>query len=318
MRIATSTAYSQSVSAMSTQNHKMNKTLLQLSMGKKIIVPSDDPASAARVLGLNQAKSRTDTFQVNIVIAKSSLEVEESTLNGVVNSLQRIRELSVQANNDTYTADQRINISKEIEEHMETILGLSNATNGNGEYLFAGFNNKTSPFADNAGVIEYRGDQGQQELQIGTTRHIPSGDNGFDLFMNIRGSDNGNAGSTAPMSVFAIVKELETVLNTNSGSPTSLPLETFHESMPRIIANIDVALGRIVDFQAMIGARRNAIDSQDNANEDYLLQLETTLSETQDLEYTEAISRLEQEQLGLQASQQAFTKIQGLSLFNYL
>ena len=318
MRVATSTAYSQAVTSINTQSFNLNKTLLQVSLGKKIVVPSDDPAGAARVLGLNQAKSRTEKFQDNISTTLSSLEVEETAINGVVDRLQRIRELSIQANNDTYDASQRADIGKEIEQQLGAILGLANTTNGNGEYLFSGFNNRTTPFTNSGGSIVYNGDQGQQLLQIGATRQIASGDNGFDVFMNLRGTDNGNSGSTAPMSVFDVVGELETVLNTNAGSPTALPAETFHESMSRIIANLDVAIGHIVDAQATVGARLNAVDSQKNVNEDYLVQLASTLSETQDLDYTEAISRLEQEQLGLQASQQAFTKIQGLSLFNYL
>ena len=57
--------------------------------------------------------------------------------------------------------------------------------------MFAGFDNRTIPFVNNGGVIEYRGDQGQQFLQIGATRQIASGDNGFDVFMNLRGTNDG-------------------------------------------------------------------------------------------------------------------------------
>jgi len=318
MRIATSTAYSQGVTSINTQSFNLNKTLLQISSGKRITVPSDDPAAAARVLGLNQAKSRTEKFQDNIITAKGSLEVEETAINGVVTSLQRIRELSIQANNDTYDATQRADIAEEIEQRLGEIIGLTNTTNGNGEFLFGGFNNRSTPFTDNAGTIQYNGDQGQQLLQIGPTRQIASGDNGYELFMHIRNSDNGNIGSTAPMSIFEIVDELDTVLKTNAGSPTSLPVETFHVSMSRIIGNLDDALGQLVDAEATIGARLNAIENQESVNEDYLVQLAATLSDTQDLDYTEAISRLEQQQIGLQASQQSFTEIQGLSLFNYI
>ncbi len=317
MRVATSLAYSQGVSAINSQNFSLNRTLLQLSTGKRIVTPSDDPAGSARVLGLNQAKSRTEKFQDNISTAVSSLEIEETAINGVVNSLQRIRELTIQANNDTYDATQRIDIAKEIEQQYGTIVGLANTTNGNGEFLFGGFANRSLPFSNNAGTIQYNGDQGQQFLQVGPTRQVASGDNGYEVFMNMLGSNNGNA-SNAPMSVFDIAGELATVLNSNAGSPTAVPAETFHESMSRIIGNIDVALGSLVDTEAVIGARINAIDSQKNVNEDYLVQLASTLSDTQDLDYTEAVSRLEQQQIGLQASQQAFTKIQGLSLFNFI
>lgn len=318
MRVATSTAYSQGVTAMNTQNYNLNKTMLQLSTGKKIVVPSDDPAGSARVLGLNQAKSRTEKFQDNISTTKSSLEIEETAIDSVVNVLQRVRELTIQANNDTYDAVQRADIGKEIEQQLGALVGLANTTNGNGEYLFAGFGNRNQPFVYNGGTVEYKGDQGQQLLQIGPTRQIASGDNGFDVFMDIRGSDDGVNTSNSPMSVFAIVGELQTVLNTNAGSPSAVPVEDYHDSMNRIIGNLDVAMGHIVDKQATIGARLNATESQENVNEDYLVQLASTLSDTQDLDYTEAISRLEQQQIGLQASQQTFTKIQGLSLFNFL
>ncbi len=320
MRVATSTAYSQGVSAMNTQNFKLNKTMLQLSTGKRIVTPSDDPAGAARVLGLNQAKSRTEQFQDNIDVLKSSLQVEETALDSIVNTLQRVRELTIQANNDTYDASQRAAISLEIQEHFEAITGFANTTNGNGEFLFGGYNNRDVPFENVAGVVNYRGDQGQQLLQISATRQVASGNNGFDTFMNLRGSDNGsNPADGIPMSIFAIVKELQVTLENNDGVISGVVgAETFHETMSRTIGNIDVALGQIVDIEASIGARLNAIESQENANEDYLVQLATTLSNTQDLDYNEAISRLEQEQIGLQASQQTFTKIQGLSLFNFL
>jgi flagellar hook-associated protein 3 FlgL len=62
----------------------------------------------------------------------------------------------------------------------------------------------------------------------------------------------------------------------------------------------------------------NAIDEQNEVNRDIELVLETHLSEEQDLDYTEAISRFERQMVALQAAQQAYVKVQGLSLFNYL
>ena len=146
MRIATSTAYSQSVASMKAQSYDLNKTRLQLSTGQRIITPADDPAGAARVLGLNQAQSRTEQFQDNISALKSSLQVEETALDGIVNVLQRVRELSIQANNDTYDAEQRKAIALEIEQSFAAITGFANSTNGNGEFLFSGFNRPVNKF----------------------------------------------------------------------------------------------------------------------------------------------------------------------------
>jgi len=325
MRIATSTAFTQGVNAMNDQNYKLNKTMLQLSTGKRVIVPSDDPAASARVLGLNQALERTDQFQDNISALNSDLNIEETSLDSVAHVLQRVRELAIQGNNDTYDANQRTDIGKEIQESLEAITSFANMANGGGDFLFGGFNNRDIPFEVLPdGTVAYRGDQGQQMLQIGSTRQIASGDNGYDMFMNIKDSDNGTDPADAvPMSVFAIVGELEFALRNNDGiqggvSGTLGGIENFHETVSRSIDNIDKALSHIVDAQAAIGARLNASENQENLNEDYMVQLKTTLSTTQDLDYAEAISRLELEQVGLQAAQQSFTRIQGLSLFNYL
>ncbi|MBE9525399.1 MAG: flagellar hook-associated protein FlgL [Proteobacteria bacterium] len=318
MRVATTTAYSQAVNSMNSQNYTLNKTMQQISTGQRILVPSDDPAASARVLGLNQAKERTEQFQDNIAALKSALEVEETSLNSIVNSLQRVRELAIQANNDTYDANQRKDMAVEVQQGLEAIVGFANMTNGGGDFLFGGYDNRNIPFVmDVSGTtVTYTGDQGQQFLQIGSARQIASGDNGFDMFMSIKGSDNGSdPADNIPMSVFAIVSELETAMDTDLGTAGT---EDFHDSVLRSIANLDKAIGQIVDAQAAIGARLNATDAQESVNEDYLIQVASTLSTTQDLDYAEAISRLELEQVGLQAAQQSFTKIQSLSLFNYL
>ena len=82
--------------------------------------------------------------------------------------------------------------------------------------------------------------------------------------------------------------------------------------------HIDQTLDRALDTRAEVGARLNAIESQDNINEEALLRLETTKSGIEDLDYAEAISRFQQQLVALQAAQQSYTQIQGLSLFNYI
>ena len=85
-----------------------------------------------------------------------------------------------------------------------------------------------------------------------------------------------------------------------------------------ILADIDVALDKFFSVRAQIGARVNVLDSQRLINEQYSVQLEGAVSEIRDLDYAEAIGRMNLQLVGLQASQQAFQKIQNLSLFNFL
>ena len=85
-----------------------------------------------------------------------------------------------------------------------------------------------------------------------------------------------------------------------------------------ILDDLDTGLHRILNIRASIGARINAVDFQQNLNEDLDVDLQSLLSDTRDLDYTEAISRFNLQLVGLQAAQQAFVRVQGLSLFNFL
>ncbi len=316
MRISTGSAYDRGTAAILRENVDLNKTLLQIATGKRILSPADDPADSARVLDLNQQKERTTKFQDNINAAEGNLQIEDVTLQSTVDLLQRVRELTIQANNDTYDAKQRESISFEIKQLSDQLLGYANTVNGQGDYLFSGYAIDQIPFTrgTNNEVI-YNADQGQKSVQIGPSRQISTGNNGYDVYMDAFGVVD-EAGDK--ISLFQVVNDLETSLRTNLGLPEGAPTETFHESMIRHIENIDGALENIVEIQASIGARQNVLENQKNVNADYLVQIQTTTSEAEDLDYATAISRLELQQLGLTAAQQSFTRIQGLSLLNFM
>jgi flagellar hook-associated protein 3 FlgL len=116
--------------------------------------------------------------------------------------------------------------------------------------------------------------------------------------------------------VFSMVANLaQTLAEPRSGS-ASRALQT--SSINGALANIDQALDHLIAKQADSGARMQALDRQREVNESVNLQVQQNLSVINDLDYAEAVSRFEQQRLGLQAAQQAFAKVQGLSLFNYL
>ena len=81
---------------------------------------------------------------------------------------------------------------------------------------------------------------------------------------------------------------------------------------------LDNALEKINNTRASVGARLNAIDQQRQVNEQFVVEMQGTLSEVKDLDYATAIARFNLQQVGLQAAQQAFVKVQNLSLFNYI
>lgn len=85
-----------------------------------------------------------------------------------------------------------------------------------------------------------------------------------------------------------------------------------------ILADLDTGIERILAVRASVGARLNSLDLQENLHSDFVLEMESLLSDTRDLDFAEAISRFNLQQVALQAAQQTYVRVQDLSLFNFL
>jgi len=84
------------------------------------------------------------------------------------------------------------------------------------------------------------------------------------------------------------------------------------------LADLDTVLGNFSDIRAEVGSRLKTFDQQKDLNEDRLVDLNSAVSEIRDLDYAEAISRFNQQQVALQAAQQTYTQVNRLSLFDFL
>ena len=300
MRISTAQWYRQGVDSMLRNQSNLSRTQLQLASGRRLLSPADDPSAATRGLELDSMLATVAQYQRNADMAESRLRREEDVLGGAGDILQRVRELAVRAVNDSLSAGDRQAIAEEVKQHLEGLLALGNATDTNGEYIFGGYRTDVEPFSDSGGGnYSYQGDQGQRRLQIGSARHVVSNDPGDAVFMGI---DDGSGGTT---NAFAVLHDFVTDLENNNPSGSTLTA-------------LDNAMDKIQEVRTRLGGRLNAIDTQRGINDSFSLVMEQNRSDLEDLDYAEAVSRLQQQQLILQASQQSFMKVEGLSLFNYL
>jgi len=286
------------------QQNSLAETQLQLATGKRAINPSDDPASAARVLDLNRAIATVQQYQSNANTAKGRLELEDSLLSGATDLLHRAGELAVQGNNDTLSPSDKKAIATEVRQLLDQMVSTANAKNSSGEYVFSGYQADTRPFSlEASGRYGYNGDMGQRRIQIAPDRQLADGDNGYDVFVDI---ETGTPGATdGKRSIFETLQQLATELE--SDNPVG-----------RYISDLQLALDNVLETRGKVGARLNAIDRQLDVNADLELTLETRRSEEQDLDYLEAIARFERQKLALEAAQKSFAHIKDFSLFNYL
>lgn len=305
MRISTAQITQQGINTMLDRQAELSKTQLQLGSGTRILQPSDDVVGINQVLALDKVTDTHKRYVANSDSAEYRLQLEENALTQGVNVLQRIRELAVQSTNPTFGASELGKIAPEVRELLGEMLGLANSTDADGEYIFAGYNVDTTPFVATENPVgsglydySYTGDSGQRNVQISTSRQIAVGDPGDAVFMNV-------PNSTGTQNIFETLEQFALDMENNTPSAT-------------IVSDLDAALEHFATSLSSIGGRLNAITSQREFNEDVILQSEAARSKVKDLDYTEAVSRFNQQTIAMEAAQQSFARIQGLNLFSYL
>jgi len=130
------------------------------------------------------------------------------------------------------------------------------------------------------------------------------------------GGDTFTVAPSSSRDVFATVSSLISALQTPA--PTSGDKTQLHNQLGQLLADIDQATNHIIEKRSDVGSRSRALDDESSLGDDFKVQLQTTLSNLRDLDYADALTKLSQQQLGLQAAQQAFAQTQGLSLFRFL
>lgn len=397
MRISSSQIFQNGLTGITANQAKLNRTQQEISSGQRLLNAADDPVGAVRAIGIDTAIAKADQYVENGVYARTRLSNQESTVSSVINALQRVHELALQANNASQSNESRAAIAREVGAQFDNILQLANTRGSDGAFLFSGYQEQSQPFTFSAGSTQYHGDDGRRELKLGPSRSIADADPGSRVFTGIRTGNGyftaiaamGNSGSAvidsgtvtdfgvwdqrsytvqftasdtwqvlddtstviasgdytgntdisfagvsvkvsgpvatgdeftvAPSDrsdVFAIVDRLFSTLQTEVVSGADRARQ--NNNINRSLSDIDQALNHLVEIQTSIGTRLNVVEQEEDINLNVKLQLQETLSGIRDVDVVEAATRFNQTLVALQASQQAFAKVQQLSLFNYL
>ncbi len=186
MRLSTGTIYDTGTTAILQQQAELIKTQQQVSTGRRVLTPSDDPIAAAQAINLTQTISLNTQFSVNRASANSTLGLVEGVLDGVTSNLQDIRTLAVNGGNPTLTDTDRRSLATELRGRLDALVGLANSTDGTGQFLFSGFQGATQAFTQTGLNVQYNGDQGQRLSQVNATRQLAVSDSGSNIFERIK------------------------------------------------------------------------------------------------------------------------------------
>jgi flagellar hook-associated protein 3 FlgL len=190
MRLSSTTIFENGVNSMLARQSELAKTQNQISTGRRVLTPSDDPVAASQALDLTEAKGINKQYSDNAAAVTARLALQETSLSAMTRLLQDVKTLTVQAGDGALNASDLRSIADEIDGRYRELLGLANATDGSGEYLFAGYRTRTTPFEETApGVVVYLGDEGRREVAVSASRSIALNDSGSEVLTRIK---NGN------------------------------------------------------------------------------------------------------------------------------
>lgn len=185
MRLSSQMVYNSGLSQLNSLQSQLQRAQLQLSTGRRVLTPADDPVASARALEISQSQELNTQFVTNRGNARSSLSMVDQALANADELLQDVKRIAINAGNPALSPQDRQALANELEGRLDDLLGQANATDGTGGYLFSGYKTSTQPFAKNATGASYDGDQGVRELQVASSRQLAISTSGASVFEEV-------------------------------------------------------------------------------------------------------------------------------------
>lgn len=297
-RMSTDQFHMSSLDVILDAQARLQRTQEELASGKRLLKPSDDPVASAQIAEIRSDLTRMETYQRNLDYAFSQLAYTESKIAGAEESVIRIKTLLLQAANATYSASDRQAMAIEMTAMRDQMLSLANSQDANGDFTFAGSAVLEAPYQSQAGQIAYQGDQIARAMNIAP---------GLTVSPQLTGAEVFGSNDPSNVDVFSVLDAAILAVENNDQAAISTAITAVGNGAEQI-------------FQARseIGVRMNRVDDQKSLNDSAILNFNKSLSSLEDLDYAKAVSELSSRMLALESAQKAYSKMQGISLFNYL
>jgi flagellar hook-associated protein 3 FlgL len=283
------------LAALAKSQDEQNTAMMELSSGRRVSKPSDDP-SAAAVLVRNHADSTQDTqYLSTMTTLQSMLQTADSTLSSVVTTLQRAISLGVEGATGTMSSSDRAAVVQELQGIRDQLVSMANAAY-QGRFIFAGTANGSRPFtvdgAQPSGV-RYDGNSQTNQVTIGE---------GYALQVNVPGSDIFRHSGA---DVFQSLQELITGLQNNTATDTA-------------VSQLRNAFDNVTAQRVFYGNALNQIQSQQNYLNNEKLQLSQQEDAVGGADFAAAATRLLTAQNARDATLNVVGRTAQMNLFDYL
>ncbi|MFZ5639701.1 MAG: flagellar hook-associated protein FlgL [Bacillota bacterium] len=270
MRVTNNMMVANFLNNLSNNMREMDKIQQQLSTGKAINKPSDDPVNIIYSLRLNSSITETEKFLDNVSSANAWLNTTDIALQQATEILQSVRELTVRGANDTLPQTSRDAMAKEIEQLREQLIQVAN-TNHDGRFIFGGFQTTQAPFTA-AGV--YTGSVVSDiEYEIGISIKMTVNITGDDVFTN-------------PVDSFQLLTDIANDLYAGN----TVNLSTIR------IGDLDRSIDNIIARRTEVGAKMNRLEMTQTRLDEAKTNFSGLLSSVEDIDMAEVITQLKMQE----------------------
>lgn len=184
MKISSSYLYNRSLQNIQTAQSDVAKTREQIATGKSLVRPSDDTSKLRNIEMLESQVRKLDSFDRNAAYLEDRYGLEETVLSSASDILIRVKELAIQAANDTLSVADRDIIAVEVSSLRDEILSIANTRDVEGNYIFGGGKTDTQAFVKSnvTGKVSYQGDNRETSIAISNERALTKNRDGTTIF----------------------------------------------------------------------------------------------------------------------------------------
>lgn len=303
LRVTSNMMNSQLLLNLNRNARTMNDTQLQLSSGRKINKPSDDPVGITYSLRYRAELSSNEQYTKNVDSSISWLDYNDTVLGQAGDVVQRLRELTVEASNGTNPQSALDSINQEVMQLKEQLVDISNSKL-NGKYIFNGekYDSKPYDFAKGAdGTYDVSQaittDPGQINYIVGEGVQLPINMTGNDVFGNTGDVDN----------VFTIFNNISAALKSGD-----------YKGVSNQLNNIDTRVEKLLTARSEIGAKTNRVELMQDRLGDLNTNLTDLQAKTEDADYEGLIMQSKIQENIYNASLSVGAKIISTSLVDFI
>lgn len=280
--------------------NELQKVNNQLSTGKEISKPSQNPFLATRIMDYDTEIARKEQFLRNIEDVDGYLDVTDGAMGQLNEQMKRLKELAIQASTETYSAEERLVIAKEVEGIMGAMVDTLN-TSFDDKYIFAGMQTTTRPFEltknpDGSITVDYNGDNEVVQVEISK---------GVKVDRNITGQ--AVLGDVNGQNLFETLNDLVVALNNNDSAKIS-----------SLIPEMDEHFDNVLQLRGKVGATQARMELAAEKANDEILSLTELLSASEDVDWAAKIIEYKTLETGYTASLQVSSNILQSTLLDFL